>query len=104
MCVYTCTYIIINVLVSLFCQEFAKVVEPENMKQDIIPLFHSLASDEQVREGGGMEEGGMGGGRDGRREGWGRGMGQEGVGLASYPGSRWAGERESLVSTVCACA
>ena len=24
--------------------------------------------------------------------------------LASYPGSRWAGERESLVSTVCACA
>ena len=24
--------------------------------------------------------------------------------IASYPGSRWAGERESLVSTVCACA
>ena len=24
--------------------------------------------------------------------------------LASYPGSRWAGERESLVSTVCTCA
>ena len=24
--------------------------------------------------------------------------------VASYPGSRWAGERESLVSTVCACA
>ena len=24
--------------------------------------------------------------------------------LASYPGSRWAGERESLVSTVYACA
>ena len=59
------------VFVSLFCQEFAKVVEPENMKQDIIPLFHSLASDEQVREGGGMEEGGMGGGRDGG-EGWDR--------------------------------
>ena len=26
------------------------------------------------------------------------------VSIASYPGSRWAGERESLVSTVCACA
>ena len=24
--------------------------------------------------------------------------------VASYPGSWWAGERESLVSTVCACA
>ena len=33
------------------------------MKQDIIPLFHSLASDEQVREGGGM------GGREGEGEG-----------------------------------
>ena len=26
------------------------------------------------------------------------------VNIASYPGSRWAGERESLVFTVCACA
>ena len=43
----------------LFCQEFAKAVEPENVKQDIIPLFHTLASDEQVRrEGRGMREGG----------------------------------------------
>ena len=55
----------------LFCQEFAKAVEPENVKQDIIPLFHTLASDEQVRgrmgkaakefknrrEGGGWDEG-----------------------------------------------
>ena len=57
----------------LFCQEFAKAVEPENVKQDIIPLFHTLASDEQVRgrgrrgkaakefknrrEGGGGDEG-----------------------------------------------
>ena len=29
-------------------QEFAKVVEADNIKQDLIPLFHNLASDEQV--------------------------------------------------------
>ena len=27
--------------------EFAKVVEPNNVKQDLIPLFHNLAADEQ---------------------------------------------------------
>ena len=27
--------------------EFAKVVEPTNVKQDLIPLFHNLAADEQ---------------------------------------------------------
>lgn len=36
-------------IAGLSCQEFAKVVEPENVKQDLIPLFHNLASDEQVR-------------------------------------------------------
>ena len=53
-------------------QEFAKVVEPENVKQDLIPLFHNLASDEQVR-GEGKEgkraegERGKGRGQKGRR-------------------------------------
>ena len=28
-------------------EEFAKVVEPTNVKQDLIPLFHNLAIDEQ---------------------------------------------------------
>ena len=51
LCAHVHIHIISYATVS-FCQEFAKVVEPENMKQDIIPLFHSLASDEQVREGG----------------------------------------------------
>jgi len=27
--------------------EFAKVVEPTSVKQDLIPLFHNLAADEQ---------------------------------------------------------
>ena len=27
--------------------EFAKVVEPASVKQDLIPLFHNLAADEQ---------------------------------------------------------
>ena len=47
----------------LFCQEFAKAVEPENVKQDIIPLFHTLASDEQVREEKRRKGGGGGKGR-----------------------------------------
>lgn len=29
--------------------EFAKVVELENLKLDLVPLFTALASDEQVR-------------------------------------------------------
>ena len=49
------------------------------MKQDIIPLFHSLASDEQVRERGREEE--REGGSDGRK-GWQGGVceGQRGEG------------------------
>ena len=30
-------------------QEFAKVVEMEHLKGEIIPLFNSLANDEQVK-------------------------------------------------------
>ena len=32
--------------------EFAKAVEPEYLKQDLIPLFTVLATDEQVGIGG----------------------------------------------------
>ena len=35
--------------VHLSPQEFAKAVEPDNIKQDLIPLFHNLATDEQVK-------------------------------------------------------
>ena len=37
------------VCVHLSPQEFAKAVEPDNIKQDLIPLFHNLATDEQVK-------------------------------------------------------
>ena len=29
-------------------QEFVKVVQPEHVKEDLIPMFHNLANDEQV--------------------------------------------------------
>jgi hypothetical protein len=32
-----------------YCQEFAKAVEMEHLKGEIIPLFNSLANDEQVK-------------------------------------------------------
>ena len=35
-------------IVCFTVQEFAKVVEADNIKQDLIPLFHNLAGDEQV--------------------------------------------------------
>lgn len=34
-----------------FLQEFAKAMEPENIKSDLIQLFHNLANDEQVWNG-----------------------------------------------------
>ena len=42
------------VIFEIFCktmlfQEFAKVVEMEHLKGEIIPLFNSLANDEQVK-------------------------------------------------------
>ena len=30
-------------------QEFVRVVQAEHVKEDLIPMFHNLASDEQVR-------------------------------------------------------
>lgn len=38
--------------------ELAKVMEPENVKQDLMGMFHTLANDEQVREGLVMDGGG----------------------------------------------
>jgi len=34
--------------VCMCVQEFAKSMEPENIKADLIQLFHNLANDEQV--------------------------------------------------------
>ena len=33
---------------SYILKEFAKVVEADNVKRDMMPLFHNLASDDQV--------------------------------------------------------
>lgn len=38
------------VLLSSLKKEFAKVVEPENVKRDMMSLFHHLAADDQVRD------------------------------------------------------
>jgi len=40
---YDCTYIVYN---KHFFQEFAKTVEIENVKTDLMPLFQSLANDD----------------------------------------------------------
>lgn len=38
------------VLSHTYTQEFAKVVEPENVKRDLITMFHNLAGDDQVKQ------------------------------------------------------
>ena len=63
-------------IAGLSCQEFAKVVEPENVKQDLIPLFHNLASDEQVRGKGKEGKRAEGERGEGRREGGGESGGR----------------------------
>ena len=37
-------------LTHTYTQEFAKVVEPENVKRDLITMFHNLAGDDQVKQ------------------------------------------------------
>ena len=81
--------------------EFAKVLELEHVKSEIIPMFSNLASDEQVKGGGGAGYPQGGGGEHpvsshlGFRGGWGWGdvgWGWWGVGL----GGRWVRYRGTL--------
>ena len=47
--VYHCVICCLSLSFFLFfLKEFAKVVEADNVKRDMMPLFHNLASDDQV--------------------------------------------------------
>ena len=53
-CVRACLCVLVSFVCVCACmcvcvlQEFAKSMEPENIKADLVQLFHNLANDEQV--------------------------------------------------------